>query len=183
MKRHGCKRLFLSAVLLLMLAFCFVGFSFNSTNVYAYNKDTNIVYDSVEKIIDIDENKVCNITEIITVTYKENYINVGLVRNISKVNKITRIVNGKEYVRTTKNKLTLLSVTMDDKPEFNFLEEGEEYYYINTGEDYDYKVGKHTYKFNYLYDMGDDFIGAFDDFTFDFMDYDFGQQKKICYAT
>ncbi len=166
--------LFISVIVMALLAVCFVGFSFGTGKAFANDKDTNIVYDSVEKIIEIDEQKVCNITEIITVTYTQAGINVGLVRNISRTNKITRIVNGKKYVKTTKNKLKLLSVTMDDKPEYNFLETSSDYYYINTGADFDYKVGQHTYKFNYLYDMGDDFINAFDDFTFDLMDYDFG---------
>ncbi len=136
-------------------------------------KDQNVQYDSVEKIITIDEHKVCNITEIITVTYLFDKINIGLSRNVSRVNKITRVVNGKEYVTKTINKLELLSVTMDDKPEYNFVEESGDYYYINTGADYDYKHGRHVYKINYLYDMGEDFINEFDDFTFDIMDYGF----------
>lgn len=142
--------------------------------VYADSiKATNVQYDSIEKIIEIDENKVCNITEIITVTYKQDKINVGLSRNISRLNKITRIVNGKKYEVTTINSLELISVKMDDKLEYSFVEQNGDYFYINTGADYDYKVGQHVYKINYLYDMGEDFIDDFDDFTFDIMDYGF----------
>ncbi len=166
-------------VLLFVTIFTFGGsFLYSSLSVQPATsadsiKDENVQYDSVEKIIKINENKVCDITEIITVTYLFDNINVGLSRNISRANKITRIVNGKEYVTKTINKLELVSLTMDDLPEYHFVEEEGDYYYINTGKDYDYKVGQHVYKINYLYDMGEDFINDFDDFTFDIMDYGF----------
>ncbi len=136
-------------------------------------KNDNVVYDSVRKNIVIDDKKNCDITETITVTYLRDGINVGLARNVSRINKITRIVDGKKYVKTTKNDLELLSVTMDGEEEYNFLEERGDYFYINTGADGDYKVGKHVYEIHYLYSMGEDLIGAFDDFTFDIMDYGF----------
>lgn len=136
-------------------------------------KDTNIVYESVEKEIVVSRQKVCAITETITVEYKNPGINLGLRRNVSRWNKITRIVNGKKYVRKTRSVLTLQSVRMDGQPEYNFLEESGDYYYINTGADGDYKVGRHVYEFRYTYDLGEDFIGKFDDFTFDIMDYGF----------
>ena len=168
---------FMIAILLAVLFFAPTLFSVgnvNASNVSVANiKDTNVVYNSVEKTIDISEEKVLDITERITVTYKNPGINVGLSRNISKINKITRIYQGKEYVTTTINDLDLVSVTMDGEEEFNFVEEDYEYYYINTGADGDYKVGTHTYEIRYLYDMGEDFIGAFDDVTFDLMDYGF----------
>ncbi len=137
-------------------------------------KDANVTYNSVAKKIVIDEKKNCDVTETITVTYKDDGINVGLVRNVSRVNKITRVVNGKNYVKTTLNSLELLSVTMDGEDEYHFLERYGDYFYINIGADGDYKVGTHTYEIHYIYSMGEDLINAFDDFTFDIMDYDFG---------
>lgn len=136
-------------------------------------KDENVHYDEVRKVISIDRNKKLNITEYITVTYAFDKINVGLSRNVSRINKITRIVDGKKYVTRTVHQLELLSVKMDGKSEYNFLEVEGDYYYINTGADFDYKVGQHTYEINYTYTMGEDFIKQFDDFTFDIMDYGF----------
>lgn len=136
-------------------------------------KDTNIVYESVEKEIVVSRQKVCSITETITVEYRNPGINLGLRRNVSRWNKITRIVDGKKYVRKTRSALTLQSVLMDGQPEYNFLEVTDNYYYINTGADGDYKAGRHVYEFTYEYDLGEDFIGKFDDFTFDIMDYGF----------
>ena len=159
-----------------VIASIFVGVGNTSVNAATSSsiKDTNITYNSVEKIISIDEHKVCDITEIITVTYARSGINLGLSRNVSRVNKITRIVNGKKYVTKTVNKLTLLDVAMNGQPEYHFLETSGDYYYINTGADGDYKnQGKYVYRIHYLYDMGEDFIKDFDDFTFDIMDYGF----------
>lgn len=176
MKKVISKCLIFATILIVMLC-CGVTLVGNVEIVqpaYAESiKDTNVRYDSVEKIIEIDEHKVCSITEIITVTYKYDGINVGLSRNVSRINKITRLVNGKEYVTSTLNSLKLSYVTMDDEPEYCFVEQKGDYYYINTGADYDYKVGQHVYKIKYLYDMGEDFIDDFDDFTFDIMDYGF----------
>ncbi len=146
-------------------------------------KDANITYNSVEKDIIVDKNKVCHITEKITVTYERDGVNIGLSRNISKVNTITRVVDGKEYKKTYINTLNLLSVTMDGVDEFHFLEESGDYYYINIGADGDYKAGQHTYEIVYTYDMGEDFISDFDDFTFDIMDYGFASRVENFSAT
>ena len=136
-------------------------------------KDRNVRYNSVRKEIVINENKVINITEYINVTYIKPGINLGLSRNISHLNLVTRIVDGKKYTVQTVSELNLKSVTMDGEPEYNFVEATNDYYYINTGADGDYKYGTHEYAIEYEYDMGEDFINDFDDFTFDVMDYGF----------
>lgn len=164
-----------------VIASVFVGVSNTTVSAATSSniKDTNIIYNSVEKIISIDDRKVCDITEVITVTYKQSGINLGLSRNVSRVNKITRIINGKKYVTKTTNKLTLLGVTMNGEPEYNFLETSGDYYYINTGADGDFKnKGVYEYRIHYLYDMGEDFIDDFDDFTFDIMDYGFRSEVR-----
>ena len=71
-------------------------------------------------------------------------------------------------------KTSLISVTVDGEDEYHFTEYDDEYFYIMTGEDYDFKqAGTYEYKFHYTLDMGEDFINEFDDFTFDLLDYDF----------
>ncbi len=178
------KTTYLNLVLVIILCMLFGSFFFFTPKVaFASIKDDNIVYNSVEKVISINENKVCDITETITVTYQNAGINVGLTRNISKVNTITRIIDGKEYSKTYINDLELHSVTMDGEEEYNFLEEDSEYFYINTGEDNDFKVGQHIYEIKYTYDMGEDFISGFDDFTFDIMDYGFQSEVEKFSAT
>lgn len=168
----------LFAVFTLVLVLFMPSLSYGKVADASSIKDTNVVYNSVDKTIVVSDEKVLDITERITVTFKSPGINVGLSRNISKVNKITRFYNGKEYVNTTVNKLDLVSVTLDGMAEYNFVEEDSEYYYINTGADGDYKVGTHTYEIKYLYDMGEDFIKDFDDVTFDLMDYGFASDVE-----
>lgn len=164
--------LILPLIMLLMLSFC-AGQSIVNADDSGNIKNTNIVYNKVEKIIDVSNKKVCDITERISVTFKKANINLGLSRNVSRTNKVTRIVDGKEYSVRTISKLSLNYVTMDGSPEYNFLEKEGDYYYINTGADGDYKKGQHVYEINYTYDLGEDFIKQFDDFTFDLMDYGF----------
>lgn len=137
-------------------------------------KDSNIVYNSIEKVIEIEENKTLSISERITLTYKSSNINVGFARHISKVNKVTRIVDGKEIAKTYVCTLTLNGVTVDGKDEASFVERDGDYYVINVGADNNYKAaGQYVYELNYTYALGEDFLSAFDDFTFDLMDYDY----------
>ncbi|MDE6075103.1 MAG: DUF2207 domain-containing protein, partial [Clostridia bacterium] len=156
-------------------------------------KDTNVNYDKVEKIINVHDKKVLDVTEYITVTFKRSGINVGLSRNISRKNKITRIVNGKKYVKTTINKLKGYSVRIRNngpdvfsnyRKEYAFTQTDDDYFYILTGADYAYKdAGTYTYEIKYEYDMGEDFISKFDDFTFDIMDYGFRSPVDLFEAT
>lgn len=181
------KKVFKKSSCLLALAFIFAMFAFgisfalpSGTNVASADtsiKDTNIVYNSVDKEIVVSPEKVLDITETITVSFYKSGINVGLSRNISKINKITVFYKGKKYVKRTVNKFKLLSVTLDGEDEFNFVETKGDYFYILTGADGDYKSeGKHVYVIRYLLDMGEDMVKDFDSFTFDIMDYGFRSQ-------
>lgn len=161
------------ALLVVIVPLCSLGFTQSPTSAENY-KDTNIECLEFSKDIVINENKVCDITETLKFNYKEDYINVGFVRSISKVNEITRVVEGQKYRTKTIAKFNLNYVTMDGKNEHKFIEEEDGFYYINVGRDRDYKVGEHTYKINYTLDFGEDMISAFDDFTFDIKDEDFG---------
>ncbi|MDE7300584.1 MAG: DUF2207 domain-containing protein, partial [Clostridia bacterium] len=158
-----------------------------------YDKDLNINYDKVEKIINVHDKKILDVTEYLTVTFERSGINVGLSRNISRKNKITRKVDGKTYVKTTINKLNSWSVRIrlngpdvfsNYVTEYAFTETDDDYFYILTGRDYNYKTaGTYTYEIKYEYEMGDDLISDFDDFTFDIMDYDFGSPVDEFEAT
>ncbi len=166
---------FLSAIVLLLIApLCFINFSANTPAGAENYKDTNIECLEFSKDIVINENKVCLITEKLIFNYKEDYINVGFVRSVSKVNAITRKVDGKEYRTKTIAGFKLISLTMDGKNEYKFVEEENGFYYINAGRDGDYKVGRHEYELVYSLDFGEDMISEFDDFTFDIKDEDFG---------
>lgn len=179
--------LILMTVALVAMAF-FVPTFFGTESASADLLDDNITYNSVEKEISISDKKVLDVTEYITVTYQYPNINVGISRNLSKVNRITRIWQGKEYVTTTVSNLYLESVMIRSEggqfeDEYNFVSTDEDYFYINTGADGDYKYGTYTYQIKYQYDMGDDFISAFDDFTFDLMDYGFASPVENFSAT
>ena len=119
MKREFFKRfrLLFIALALLVAAALFIPSAFSGGGAEVAEaatkytvKDTNVNYDKVEKIINVHDQKILDVTEYITVTFKKSGINVGLSRNISRKNKITRIVNGKKYVKTTINKLNGYSV-------------------------------------------------------------------------
>lgn len=172
----------LAAVMAAVLgALCFLP---SSTTVHALSpRDANVRYQSVDKQIVVSEQKVCSIVETITVEFRYPNINVGLSRNVSRWNRITRIVDGKQVVKKTLSRLTLESVTMDGQEEYHFVEKTTDYYYLNTGADGDYKHGLHVYEFRYAYDLGHDFIGDFDDFTFDIMDYGFRGEVEAFSAT
>ena len=165
------------AVVLLAIGFSFVMPSVGIAQAETSIKDRNIIYNSVDKDIVINQEKVLDITETITVTFRQSGINLGLSRNVSRINKITVLYKNKKYVKRTVNKLKLLSVTLDGEKEYSFLEKKGDYFYINTGADGDYKEkGVHVYQIHYLYDMGEDMIKQFDTFTFDIMDYGFRSQ-------
>lgn len=147
--------------------------SISSVSAYS-DKDAYVVYNSIDKEIVIASDKVATITETIEVEYLESGINVGISRNLSRKNNVTRIVDGKKYSVLTLSKFELISLSMNGADEYHFVETDDEYYYINTGADGDFKsAGVYTYKIVYKYDMGEDFIKEFDDFTFDILDYGF----------
>lgn len=144
-------------------------------------QERNTTWKYIEKHIVIDEHKVCNITEYLTVSYEVPFLNVGIVRQVSRVNKITRIVNNKEYVTKTIAKLDNLTaeVKFEDgefENEWCEIENEGDFYYLNIGElGHGKDSGTYTFKLNYSIDFGEDFIKGFDDFTFDLMDYDYIQ--------
>ena len=167
------KRLCLVIFVFMIALFSSIIFPFNTVNALSI-KDSNIVYNSIDKLIEVGEDKVLKITETIVLTYKNSGINVGLSRHISRLNKVTRIVNGDKISKTYVHTLKLESVTMNGEEEYSFVEREGDYYIINIGADGDYKSeGQYVYEIKYTYDLGEDFISSFDDFTFDLMDYDY----------
>lgn len=169
------KRLCLVIFVFMIALFGTIIFPYNTQTTNALSiKDSNIVYNSIDKLIEVGEDKVLNITETIVLTYKNSGINVGLSRHISRLNKVTRIVNGDKISKTYVHTLKLESVTMNGEEEYSFVEREGDYYIINIGADGDYKSqGQYVYEIKYTYDLGEDFISSFDDFTFDLMDYDY----------
>lgn len=169
------KRLCLVIFVFMIALFGTIIFPYNTQTTNALSiKDSNIVYNSIDKLIEVGEDKVLNITETIVLTYKNSGINVGLSRHISRLNKVTRIVNGDKISKTYVHTLKLESVSMNGEEEYSFVEREGDYYIINIGADGDYKSeGQYVYEIKYTYDLGEDFISSFDDFTFDLMDYDY----------
>ena len=167
------KRITFGILMIVFFSTIFFPIKFQEAHAISI-KDSNIVYNSIDKIIVIDESKVLNITEKITLAYKQSGINVGLARHISRMNNVTRIVDGKRISKTYIHNLKLNSVTMNGEAEYSFVERDGDYFSINIGADGDYKSeGQYVYEINYTYDLGEDFISSFDDFTFDLMDYDY----------
>ncbi len=146
-------------------------------------QERNTTWKRIQKNIVIDENKTCEITQLVTVRYARSGINVGVSLQVSRVNEITRIYNGKTYVTKTIANLNNLSARVkkgdgDFVEEFSELENSGAFYFLNIGELGKYKDNEEDYTFEvkYTYDFGEDFISDFDDFTFDLMDYDYIQK-------
>ncbi len=77
------KRLCLVIFVFMIALFSSIIFPFNTVNALSI-KDSNIVYNSIDKLIEVGEDKVLNITETIVLTYKNSGINVGLSRHKAK---------------------------------------------------------------------------------------------------
>lgn len=151
--------------------------------------DTNYWFEELHVEIDVKENKTFSVVESYKVGFQRSGINTGFIRDIQRISQTTRVVNdekklGKQYLA----KLSNVEVTIDGKPAkvtesyydagqfFSVkMQKPDESYFEAT--DTANKTGFHDFVLSYVYDMSDDKISGYDDFTFDVLGYEMALTK------
>lgn len=184
-KRLNLKIVTLFAIILLCVASAFaVSGSFAS--VAEAGVDDNYHFKKVDVNIVVNKDKTFNVTEILTVNFEKSGINRGIIRDIQRISKTTRIVDGKElsgdgYIA----KLTDVYATFNGV-EADFFQEyygtANDFYsvYIRQPDGGYITAGDYQLKLEYKYGMGDDKASGFDDFTFDVLGYAMAKTDEFC---
>jgi len=181
----------LAAALFFAVVFPCTRVSASAENANTVSVDYNYWFRSVNTTIDVRKDKTFAIREELEVGFHQGGVNTGIIRDIQRVSKTTRIYNeptdagyrsrtvtGKRYLAT----LSDVNVTIDGEPARvtqSFYNNGNFFsvkmqkqdcsYFGPTDEDNN--TGYHTFVLSYVYGMGDDKVKGFDDFTFDVYGY------------
>ena len=175
--KQNIKKRWLSAAFIILLALiiplCFLC-SGDKMQAHAASVDTNYYFKNIQVDITVNRDKTYDITETLKTQFLESGINTGIIRDIQRESATTRIIDGvpikgRKYLSGLDN----VSVTLDggeakvtrslygsfhsvkmQKPDGGYLSAGE-----------------HVFVLKYTYDMSDDKINGFDDFTFDVLGY------------
>lgn len=169
------KSLLIICLIVLGVAAAAICGAFNSKPASAASVDDNYRFDKVSVDIIVNKDKTFAVTETLEVDFSESGVNTGIIRDIQRVSKTTRIIDGKK-----KNGgsfiagLSDVSVTYDGgycKVTQSLYNNGE-FYSIKMQQPSNYiDAGVHTFILSYVYDMHDDEIRGCDDFTFDVLGY------------
>lgn len=145
--------------------------------------DTNWWFENVDVKIDVRTDKTLAVTETMKIGYIRGGENTGIIRDIQRVSQTTRIVGGErikgsEYIAN----LSDVEVTINGsaaKVTRSLYEQGQFHsikmqlpdgaYFPAT--DQSDPSTLNTFVLSYVYDMGDDKVKGFDDFTFDVLGY------------
>lgn len=184
-KRQGkLKTLYLIALALLSCVLASVlipSLSANAKTVYdeennKYTIDTSYYFKKAGLKIDVRRDKTFAVEETLETVFLHENTNTGIIRDIQRISTTTRIadgkpVKGKKYI----SKLTDVNVTLDGgeaKFKKSFYSNGE-YHSVKmqTPDERFISAGEHTFVLSYVYDMSDDKVKGFDDFTFDVLGY------------
>ena len=153
----------------------------------AASVDNNYWFQRVGVDIEVRKDKTFAIREEMKVGFRYGGVNTGIIRDIQRLNRTTRIrngeagegaVTGKKFLAT----LTDVAVTIDGEParvtrslydNGNFysikMQKRDESYFDAT--DRENEDTFHTFVLSYVYGMRDDKVSGFDDFTFDVYGY------------
>lgn len=140
----------------------------------AVSVDSNYIFEKINVDIKVNKDKTFDISETLEVKFLNNDVNTGIIRDIQRVSKTTRVVNG-----ISKNGgvyiagLSDVKVTLDGGQcrVTQSLYDNNQFYAIKMQNTSGYINGTHTFKLSYKYDMKDDKVSGFDDFTFDVLGY------------
>ncbi|MBD5583841.1 MAG: DUF2207 domain-containing protein [Clostridia bacterium] len=186
LKKFNLKIIALFAVILLCLltAFTVSGASFSSTAEAGV--DDNYHFKKVDVNIAVNKDKTFNVTETMTVNFEKSGVNRGIIRDIQRLSKTTRIVGGKEiagerYFAT----LTDVYATFNgEKADFfqEYYGDANDFYsvYIRQPDGRYITAGDYELKLTYTYGMADDKVAGFDDFTFDVLGYAMAKTDEFC---
>ncbi len=168
------KRWYITAVLLIILIFGVTFFAGSAQGAQAATVDDNYYFKSVSVDIFVNRDKTFDIRETLLVHFDEDGINTGIIRDIQRESKTTRIVDGKTYKgkRYFAN-LDNVAVTLDggEAKVTRSLYGAFHSVKMQTPDEGYISAGDHTFVLTYTYGMGDDKLRAFDDFTFDVIGY------------
>ncbi len=141
----------------------------------AVSVNDNYRFDKISVEINVNKDKTFEVCETLEVRFLNGGINTGIIRDIQRISTTVRVVdgaqkNGGAYIAGLSN----VSVTFDggDCKVTQSLYNNSEFYSIKMQNPAGYiDEGVHTFVLNYVYDMHDDKVRGFDDFTFDVLGY------------
>ncbi|MDE6412266.1 MAG: DUF2207 domain-containing protein, partial [Clostridia bacterium] len=153
--------------------------------------DTNYWFEEIQVSIDVNEDKTFRVSEQYKVGFQKSGVNTGFIRDIQRISQTTRVVDGvKKSGQQYLAGLSDVNVTIDGKPAkvtqsyydagqfFSVkMQKQDESYFEAT--DTENKTGFHDFALSYVYDMSDDKISGYDDFTFDVLGYAMALTKKF----
>ena len=168
------KRWFIAAVLLSFITLICVFLSGGSGAAEAASVDENYYFNRISVEVAVNRDKTYEITETLKTQFRESGVNTGIIRDIQRVSRTTRVIDGKKIRgKSYIAKLDNVSVTLDGEPakvtrslygQFHSVKmQKSDGGYLGAGE--------HTFVLKYLYDAGDDSVSGFDDFTLDVLGY------------
>lgn len=168
------KKRWLAAAVLLAAALLLITLSGDIGSARAATVDDNYYFKRVAAEVVVNRDKTFDITETLEVEFREGGINTGIIRDIQRVSKTTRVIDGakrsgKRYIAGLDN----VEVTLDGEParvtrslygDFHSIKmQASNGGYLDAGE--------HRFVLRYTYDMGDDSAYGYDDFTLDVLGY------------
>ena len=174
-KRVLTKVIIFAALVLLCAVIGFTAPFTVSAQPASADVDDNYRFDRVSVDITVNKDKTFNICETLDVNFIQSNVNTGIIRDIQRVSKTTRIIDGKhKNGGSYLGGLSGVSVTLDGAPAKvtqSFYNNGD-FYSIKMQQPSGYiQAGVHTFVLNYVYDMHDDKISGVDDFTLDVLGY------------
>lgn len=149
--------------------------AFNSKPASAAAVDDNYQFDKISVDITVNKDKTFQVCETLEVNFLRSGINTGIIRDIQRVSKTTRVIDGKK-----KNGGSFIAYLSDVSASFDggyckvtqSLYNNGEFHSVKMQQPSDYiDAGVHTFVLSYVYDMHDDKIRGYDDFTFDVLGY------------
>ncbi|MDE6504477.1 MAG: DUF2207 domain-containing protein [Clostridia bacterium] len=138
--------------------------------------DDNYSFTDIHTVINVRKDKTYEITERLTVFFKRGGVNTGIIRDIQRVSKTTRIIDGKnhgggKYIAG----IDRVSVTLDggECKVTQSLYSGGQFYSVKMQKPDGYfgDSSTHVFELSYIYDQSGDKLGGYDDFTLDVLGY------------
>ena len=149
----------------------------------AISVDDNYYFEHVDVHIDVRKDKTFAIKETLYTRFRESNVNTGIIRDIQRISRTTHTVSGgqKQGSKFIAG-LSDVSVLLDGgeaKVTRSLYHDGE-FHSIKMQTPSGYiQEGTHVFELSYIYDMGDDKVSGYDDFTFDVLGYAMNATHKF----
>ncbi len=186
-KRKIIIALFTFIILPIILVCIFSAGAKNSLNVNAETQ-SSYSFNEVDININVREDKTLAVRESLTAVW-DNSTKRSLIRDIQKISATTRIIDGKKLKgKDYFAKISDISVTLDGgECDWHIIGSDDSFYLkeffsiemmrpnganLTAGVPYNFVL-------EYVYDMSDDKVKGFDDFTYDVLGYEMAEVKKL----